>query len=73
MDDFILCPICGKSNPTDSDTCQFCHSNLKLEDTKSIPVGQEPVRKDNSRLENRKPTSVDKIQPGEAPTSEKHR
>jgi hypothetical protein len=68
MDDVILCPFCGKPNPTDSDTCQFCNSNLKLEDTKSIPVGQEPVRKDNPKLENRKPSSVDKIQPGEAPT-----
>ncbi len=57
----ILCPACGKPNPDDRSTCQFCEAPLPTEETpsrespsadgKPIHPGDAPVRIDTSELE----------------------
>ena len=53
----IKCPMCGKPNPEDLDTCQYCEARLKPvtdELSRSQPpihVGEEPTRKDTAELE----------------------
>ena len=44
--DEVLCPTCGKPNPEDLESCEFCGGRLKPADSKFIQVGQEPVKKD---------------------------
>ena len=33
----ILCPNCGKLNPSDEDTCQYCQASLKPKDASQTP------------------------------------
>jgi hypothetical protein len=66
--DEVLCPTCGKPNPEDLESCEFCGGRLKPADSKFIQVGPEPVKKDTTDLEKAKPAGSDRVRPGEAPT-----
>ena len=57
MANLIKCPVCGESNPTDQEFCQFCQSrlqpmagSLKGMDEPLKP-GQIPTKKDTGELE----------------------
>lgn len=57
MADVIKCPVCGESNLSDQEFCQYCQSRLKpltgsLKGTDSaIKPGQAPTKKNTAELE----------------------
>jgi hypothetical protein len=70
----VFCPICGKSNPTELEDCQFCGARLNLPSpskpsaSQPIKAGDNPVIKNTSEFEKVKLTPGDYVHPGEAPT-----
>ncbi len=69
----IRCPMCGKSNPSDLDECQFCGARLKpllssSDNSHSIKAGEQPTPKGTAEFEKVKPGGQGPIHPGEAPT-----
>ncbi|MBN2385752.1 MAG: hypothetical protein JXB85_01945 [Anaerolineales bacterium] len=69
----IRCPLCGKSNPDELDTCQFCQARLKpliappSAEAAPIQAGDEPVKKVTTELE-RAALGEGPIHAGEEPT-----
>ncbi len=72
----VTCPQCGKPNPEELETCQFCGAELKppqepaQENPWSFRPGEEPVKKHTSEFEkvSLQPRDKEPIHPGEAPT-----
>lgn len=69
----IRCPMCGKPNPDDRETCSFCQARLKPlvvppADTPPIPAGQEPLKKATSDLERASLGGGEAIPAGQEPT-----
>ncbi|MFA5874078.1 MAG: hypothetical protein WC832_08930 [Anaerolineales bacterium] len=70
----MRCPMCGKSNPSELENCQFCDARLTPlsastpVDSQPIEVGENPVKKDTSEFEKVKPAGGDLVHAGEAPT-----
>jgi hypothetical protein len=68
------CPMCGKLNREELETCQFCGARLKPlvvpspEDSPSIHAGETPVVKATSEFEKVKLPDNEPIHPGEEPT-----
>jgi len=70
----VRCPICGKSNLVELDTCEFCGARLTplsaspLVDSQPNKVGEDPVKTTTFEFEKVKPADGDLVQPGQAPT-----
>ena len=62
----VLCPTCGKPNPVELESCQFCGGRLKPKDSQSIQVGQEPINLGTDKLEKVKPAG-DESAAGDSP------
>jgi hypothetical protein len=67
----VQCPICGKPNPGDLETCQFCGGPLKSVVSKSIQDSQGSVNQAISSIDKTKPGGSEPVPPGETPTKEK--
>ncbi len=66
----ILCPKCGKPNPDDLETCQFCRAHLQPSDDELyIQPGESPVRMNTAEFEKTQ-VHIDNepIRPGQLPT-----
>jgi hypothetical protein len=70
----IFCPKCGKVNPSELETCQYCGTSLKplastyLDAPLPIKPGESPVVKNTSEFEKVRLATSDLVHPGEAPT-----
>ncbi len=74
----VKCPMCGKPNPDDLDTCQFCDARLKPlihpspDDRAPLQPGDAPVKKDTSEFEGsgyrERLAKQGPIAPGDVPT-----
>ena len=74
----VKCPMCGKPNPDDRDTCQFCDARLKPlihpspDDRAPLQPGDAPVKKDTSEFEGsgyrERLAKQGPIAPGDVPT-----
>jgi hypothetical protein len=63
----IICPICGKPNPENRETCEFCNGRLKPVNDQFIKPGQEPVIEGSSNFDNGQSTPSDQVHLGEFP------
>jgi len=74
----VKCPMCGKPNPDDLDTCQFCDARLKPlihpspDDRAPLRPGDAPTKKDTAEFEGsdyrERLAGQASIAPGDAPT-----
>jgi hypothetical protein len=70
----IRCPMCGRSNPDDLETCQFCDARLKPltgtkpDDPGHINPGEKPIKRQTSEFEKAKLGNNRPIHAGEQPT-----
>jgi hypothetical protein len=70
----IRCPMCGKPNLEELETCQFCGARLKPlvasspDNSPSIHAGETPIVKATSEFEKVKLPDNGPIRPGEEPT-----
>jgi hypothetical protein len=66
--------MCGKSNPSELDECQFCGARLKPvlaagpDASTPIKPGDQPIKRDTAEFEKVKPIDQGPIHPGEVPT-----
>jgi len=68
----IRCPMCGKENPADLDSCQFCQARLKPvigqpppEESKDIPSEEIPLEKNDRQPDSDLPDWLKEIRSGE--------
>ncbi len=69
----IRCPMCGKPNPEERETCSFCQARLKpliapSADSSPIAAGQEPLKRATSDLERASLGGGEVIPAGQEPT-----
>ncbi|MEW5829157.1 MAG: hypothetical protein AB1846_09740 [Chloroflexota bacterium] len=74
----VKCPMCGKPNPDDLDTCQFCDARLKPlihpspDDRAPLRPGDAPTKKDTAEFEGagyrERLAGQGPIAPGDVPT-----
>lgn len=70
----VHCPMCGKPNPEELDSCQFCGARLKPltgatpVDSQPIRAGEKPTKRPTSEFEKVKPADEGPIHAGEEPT-----
>ena len=68
----IRCPMCGKENPADLDSCQFCQARLKPvigqpppDETKHIPSEEIPLEENDRQPDSDSPDWLKEIRSGE--------
>jgi len=72
----VRCPRCGKSNPVELDTCEFCEARLsplsasQPIDSQPINVSADLVKTNTPEFEKVIPVEGDLVQLGQAPTRE---
>ncbi|MEZ0395368.1 MAG: hypothetical protein ABWK53_02905 [Anaerolineales bacterium] len=69
----IRCPMCGKPNPEERETCSFCQARLKPltappPAASTIRAGEEPLKKPTSDLERAALGGGESIPAGQEPT-----